>query len=355
MLEIDGSLGEGGGQILRSALALSILSGRAVRLYNIRAGRSKPGLQPQHLKAVDAAAAISRAQVEGAALGSTRITFQPGKLRPGRFKFDIGTAGSTALVLQTIFLPLSRAGSASSVILTGGTHVPWAPAFHDLNLHWLPLLRELGFDARLALDAAGFYPHGGGRITAHLRPAGDISPLELETRGELESLSGLAAVANLDLSIADRMRRQALRRLPAAPAARIKTLQLPGPNKGAFLLLQAGFRPAGGSGSGARFCYTSLGALGKPAERVADEAVDELEAFLASDGCVDRFLADQLLLPLALACGRSRFRTARVTPHLVTNAAVLEAFGLASVEIEGRPGEPGLVQVVPAKQDPPTQ
>ncbi len=348
MLEIDGSLGEEGGQILRSALTLSILSGQAVRLDNIRAGRPKPGLQAQHLKAVDAAAAISRAQVEGAALGSTRITFQPGEIRPGRYKFDIGTAGAATLVLQTIFLPLSRAGSASSVILSGGTHVPWAPTFHDLDLHWLPLLRELGFEARLSLDAAGFYPQGGGRITAHIRPAGTIRPLALESRGEPAGLSGLTAVANLELSIADRQRRQALRRLPPDPAPRIKTLQLPGPNKGTFLLLQAGYRPAAGSSSAARCCYTGLGALGKPAERVADEAVDALEAFLATDGCVDQYLADQLLLPLALSGGPSRFRTSQVTAHLTTNAAILEAFGLAAVRIEGQPGAPGLVRVEPA-------
>jgi RNA 3'-terminal phosphate cyclase (ATP) len=360
MLEIDGSQGEGGGQVLRSSLALSILTGQALRLVNIRARRSKPGLQAQHLKAVDAAAALSRAEVIGASMGSTRLDFHPGEIRPGRYKFEIGTAGSTSLVLQTIFLPLSRASSASTVMISGGTHVPWAPCFHYLDLHWLPILRRLGFDAHLSLDAAGFYPQGGGRVTATIRPAGPIQPLRLEERGELNSLGGISAVANLDLSIADRQRRQALRRLPTTPAPRIKTVQLPAPFKGTCLLLLAVFGGAleAGAGSGdptpqdgyAQCCYYGLGELGKPAERVADEAVEAYQEFLETPATIDQYLADQLLLPLALACGPSRFRTARVTSHLVTNASIVQAFLPAKIQIEGAAGEPGLVSIEPGAQ-----
>ena len=169
MIEIDGSLGEGGGQVLRSALSLSILTRQPFHIYNIRLGRKTPGLKAQHLKAVDAAAAISHAVVEGARLDSTSLTFSPGELRTGRYKFEIGTAGSTSLVLQTVFLPLSLSGSASSVMITGGTHVPWAPCYHYLEWQWLPVIHHLGFDLSLSLEQAGFYPQGGGRISATIR------------------------------------------------------------------------------------------------------------------------------------------------------------------------------------------
>ena len=175
MIQIDGSMGEGGGQVLRTALSLSVITGQPVTLTHIRQGRSKPGLMAQHLKAVDAAAAISRASVEGAALGSTQLRFEPGEIRSGRYRFEIGTAGSTLLVLQTIFTPLSLASSASSIIIYGGTHVSWSPSFHYVDLMWLPTLRRMGFDAQLKLDLAGFYPPGGGRISATIRPAAVVT------------------------------------------------------------------------------------------------------------------------------------------------------------------------------------
>ena len=340
MIEIDGSIGEGGGQVLRSALALSILTGQALRITNIRARRSKPGLMAQHLKAVDAAAAISKARVQGAALNSRQLVFEPTEIRSGRYKFDIQTAGATTLVLQTIFLPLSRASSASSVIITGGTHVPWSPSYHYLELNWLPLLIEMGFDAQISLDQAGFYPQGGGRISAVIRPAGIIQPLNLTRRGQLLRLQGISAVANLPLSIAERQKRQALRRLEKL-RPHIKTLQMPARFKGTLLLLFAEFESG-------RACFFGLGKLGKPAEQVADEAVDGLEAFLETDGTVDPYLADQLLLPLCLANGPSELRTSRVSEHLLTNAAILRAFLPVEIDIQAGLGEPGLVRVLPA-------
>ncbi len=344
MIEIDGSQGEGGGQVLRTSLALSILTRQAVHLYNIRAGRSKPGLQPQHLKSVEAAAAISAAQVRGAAHNSRELFFQPGEVHPGRYQFDIGTAGSTSLVLQTIYLPLSLAGGASHLTITGGTHVPHSPCFHYLEGQWLTFVRKIGLDIDLSMEAAGFYPRGGGRIQARIRPAQELAPLEATQRGDLQRLAGLSAVANLDPDIARRQKHQALRRLePRFREAKIKTLDLASPGKGTFLSLLAEF---GSPIPGPSQCfYFALGELGKRAERVADEAVDELEAFLSTDGAVDQYLADQLLLPLAFAPGVSHLRTSQVTQHLTTNAAIIQVFTPVPIQIEGEMGQAGIVTV----------
>jgi len=352
MIEIDGSMGEGGGQVLRSALSLSILTRQPFHIYNIRLGRKKPGLKAQHLKAVDAAAAISRAAVEGAWLDSTRLTFTPGELRTGRYKFDIGTAGSTSLVLQTVFLPLSSAGSASTVMITGGTHVPWAPCYHYLEWQWLPVMRHLGFDASLGLEEAGFYPQGGGRISATIRPVQAIRPLCLAERRAAPIIQGISAVANLDPDITERQKRQALRRLlPAHPQTRIKTLQLTARDKGTLLLLHASY-PAGQGELPAQGCYYALGERGKPAEQVANEALEALLGFIETDATLDHYLADQLLLPLAFASGPSTFRTARVSHHLLTNAQVIQIFTRAQVTADAEIGSPGTVRVIPAEVSP---
>ncbi len=348
MIQIDGSYGEGGGQVLRTSLALSIITGKPVHIENVRGQRANPGLYPQHLKAVDAAAAISHAHVEGADLRSTDLVFKPGELRTGRYRFEIGTAGSTSLVLQTIFLPLSLAKSASSVVITGGTHVIKAPCYHYLEGHWLPFMQMLGFDADLSMGEAGFYPQGGGRISATIRPANKITSFALDERGELVSIQGLSAVANLDSSIADRQKRQALRRLVNRyPNTKLKTSSLPSRFKGTLLMLTAAFQPPGADVYTA-CCYCGLGELHKPAERVADEAVEALEAFLVSDGVIDQFLADQILLPLIFAADESRFRTSCVTQHLLTNAWVISAFTDALIRIDGDTGSPGWVEIKPA-------
>lgn len=353
MIVIDGSQGEGGGQVLRSSLSLSILTGRPFRIEKIRAGRKNPGLMAQHLACVDAATAVSRAEVTGASPGSQTITFAPGEIRPGRYSFEIPTAGSACLVLQTIFYPLSMAGGASTVSIQGGTHVNWSPCYHYLALNWLPALEQAGFQAHLELLQAGFYPQGGGRIQASIHPAKSLAPLDLQQRGKLRRIRGLTMVANLPLSIADRQRRQALRRLEelrrdpnypelaALPAPRLQTLQLPARFKGTCLLLVAEF-------DGSRACFFGLGALGKPAERVADEALDPLLEFLSGPAALDRYLADQLLLPLSLANGRSSLTTQEITGHLLTNAKIVEAFLPARIQIEAWTGRTGRITIDPA-------
>jgi RNA 3'-phosphate cyclase len=340
VLEIDGAFGEGGGQVLRSALALSLLTQTPFRLINIRARRPQPGLRAQHLKAVEAAMEIGDAHVEGAALGSSEVVFAPRRIHHGDFRFDIGTAGSTSLVLQTVLVPLCRAGGASHLTITGGTHVPWSPCFDYLQLQWLPYIREIGLRAEARLDLAGFYPRGGGRIDAIVQPSAEWRPLQLRQRGTLRAIRGISAVAGLDVRIAERQRRQALTRLHGRPV-RIDVVNLPSRSPGTLLLLLAEFEHA-------QACYFALGARGKPAERVADEAVYALEQFLATDGAIDQYLADQLIVPLAFTGGVSEVRTSRVTRHLLTNCDVVKRFLAADIRIDGKLGQPGLVTLSPA-------
>ncbi len=347
MIHIDSANlagGEGGGQILRSALTLSLLTGHPLHITNIRARRPKPGLQPQHLAAVRAATAISQAEMAGAAIGSADLHFRPDRVRPGAYHFDIGTAGAATLVLQTLFLPLAHASASSTLAITGGTHVPWSPSFDYLDRVWLPTLRRLGYDARFQLDRAGFYPRGGGQIRAAISPAGRLAPLDLPERGRIRHLAGLSFVANLPASIAARQAAQAEKRLQDRfPSLKVETNLLPSPGQGTaiFLLAESEYSLAG---------FSALGARGKPAERVADEAVDDLRTYLATGAALDPYLADQLLLPLAFAPGPSRFQTAAVTSHLLTNAEIIQAFLPLTIGIEGKVGEPGWVTIHPPRQ-----
>ncbi|NIS81135.1 MAG: RNA 3'-terminal phosphate cyclase [Anaerolineales bacterium] len=342
LIEIDGSKGEGGGQILRSALALSLATGKPMRMHHIRARRPKPGLRPQHLKSVEAAAVVGQAEVDGAVIGSSEITFRPRQLQAGNFHFDIGTAGATGLVLQTIFLPLSLVDAPSAVTITGGTHVRWSPCFHYLHWHWMPFMRKIGYDADLYLDLAGFYPQGGGQLRAVIRPRGSTSSLRLKKRGEVLRVRGLSAISNLPLHIAKRQREQTLRRLRGFDySVQVDISELPSRTKGTLLILLV-------ECEGGQACYFGLGERGKPAERVADEAVNQLLAFQESDGVIDEYLADQLLLPLAVLTGASEFRTSKVTGHLVTNAEVIRAFTAAQIMIEGDQGDPGWVRIEPS-------
>ena len=340
MIEIDGSLGEGGGQILRSSLTLSILTRQPVHLFNIRIRRPKPGLASQHLHAVEAAVSISGGTVDGNSLGATQLTFIPNGVLPGHYRFAIGTAGSTSLVLQTIFLPLALSQTKSSITIKGGTHVPWSPSFPFLAYHWLPVLQEIGFKARVGLDQAGFYPQGQGQIQAEILPSGVLSPLHRVERGPLVRIRGISAVANLDLNIARRQKLQALRQLePICRDTKIETLELPASTKGTVLYLHAQFENS-------QAAFSALGALEKRAEAVADEAVGQLLEFLHSDGAMDPFLADQLLLPLVFTPGLSEIRTSKVTQHLLTNAAIIRSFLPAEITIEGELGQPATVRIL---------
>jgi RNA 3'-terminal phosphate cyclase (ATP) len=341
LITLDGSSGEGGGQILRSALSLSLLTGQPFRIVKIRANRDKPGLRPQHLKAVEAAAMLGNAQVTGGAIGSRDLTFRPGKIEPRDLKIDIGTAGATALVLHTLHLPLAlRAESPVRLSLTGGTYNESAPSFPFLEATWRAHMAALGMPVSVAMPAAGFYPQGGGTLEAWIEPA-TPQPLILEECGKLVKIRGMAETSRLQ-GVDRRMADQALARLADhGYEADIQTCQIPGIAPGASITLVAEFTNSPPA------AFVGLGKRGKPAEAVAEDAVDQLlEHLEASAGAVDFHSADQLLLPLAFAEGRSVFTVTRVTEHLRTNVETIQAFLDLPIRVEtfGR-GEGGRVVV----------
>jgi RNA 3'-terminal phosphate cyclase (ATP) len=339
LLEIDGSFGEGGGQILRTSLTLSLLTGRPFRLYNIRAGRLKPGLQPQHLMSVRAAATVGQAKLRGALRGSSDLTFEPGAVTAGAYRFDIGTAGSTSLVLHTLYLPLAlRGGAPSQLTLIGGTHVSTSPCFHFLDTTWRRYLELLGVRISLRMLRPGFYPRGGGLVEANIQPAERVAGLQLRERGPVR-LSGFSAVAGLPEDIARRQARRARFRLEQnSLKADIREEKWDGgPGTVLAVIVHTAPVPA---------FFFGLGARGKPAERVADEAVDQVLAYVrAAPAAVDAHSADQLLLPLALADGPSEYSVADVTRHLTTNIDIIRRFIERDIVCEGKEGNPGVVRI----------
>ena len=338
LLAIDGSFGEGGGQILRTSLTLSLLTGCSFRLFNIRAGRSKPGLQPQHLMSVRAAANIGQAKLRGASRGSSDLTFEPGTVTAGNHRFDIGTAGATSLVLQTIALPLAlRGGAPSHVTLIGGTHVSTSPCFHFLDTTWRHYLNLLRVRLSLRMVRPGFYPRGGGQVEADIQPCSQLAHLKFHERGPIQ-LTGFSAVAGLPEDIARRQARRARFRLEQNDLqANIREESWEG-GPGTVLGIVVNTTPA-------PILFFGLGARGKPAERVADEAVDQVLAYLLNPPAVDSHSADQLVLPLALADGPSEYTVAEVTPHLTTNIAVIRQFLEREIVCEGEEGGPGIVRI----------
>lgn len=342
LITLDGSEGEGGGQILRTALTLSLLTGKPFRMVKIRANRDRPGLRPQHLKAVEAAAMLGDADVIGGKLGSRDLTFRPGLYTPGDLHVDIGTAGSTALVLQTLHLAIAlRTEQAVRLTLTGGTFNQSAPSFPFLDSTWRAHCAALGATLGLAMPTCGFYPQGGGRLEAWIEPA-TLRPISLTDRGPLKRIKGVAGVAKLRSDIARRMCDQAEARLADyGLTAEFEQAEWSAPGPGTAISLTAVHA------HGIPATFVGLGERGKPAEAVADEAVDELLAFEQFDGgAVDPHSADQILVPLALAPGRSEYTVTDVTEHLRTNAATIRAFLDRSIEIiEPTLDQPGRVIV----------
>ncbi|MBW1985881.1 MAG: RNA 3'-phosphate cyclase [Deltaproteobacteria bacterium] len=337
MLVVDGSYGEGGGQILRTALSLAALRGQSVRIENIRARRPKPGLRPQHLTAVQALARITQAEIRGAEIGSTDLTFKPRGVIPGNYSFDVAertrSAGSVTLVAQALLAPLALAASPAVLTLKGGTHVPWSPPAHYLSLVFFPALQELGLSVRLELRKWGWYPRGGGEIRVHIQPAKAFQSAYWTTPPETAAFRGLSAAANLPEHVINRQRDRLTARL-GWPVP-IEPVQAPSPGPGSLVFLwgpQAGF--------------SALGARGKRAETVADEVADAFFKFQSRRAAVDCHLADQIVLYLGLAKDPSVIRTEEITSHLLTNIFVIEQFLGPKFNIDGQLGAPGLISTL---------
>ncbi len=341
MVHVDGSYGEGGGQVLRTALSLSALSGTPFQIDSIRAGRKKPGLMAQHLTSVRAAARACGALVDGDRFGSTSVRFEPQKLRAGHYCFDVaeerGSAGSVGLVCQTV-LPLLFFGQTDSVVeIIGGTHVPYSPPYHYVDSVLLPTLGKMGLDATMEIGSWGFYPKGGGRMRLMAKSSKGIRPLVVTERGRVRRLTGISAVANLPMSIADRQKKKLAYRLrEIEPEAAIQTIIASSTGPGTFLFLLAEFE-------GGLAGFSSLGARGKRAEEVADEVADQFLDHYQNGAVFDPHLADQLLLYCAFARGRSSYTTSDITNHLMTNKWVVEQFLPVTIEIDESRGE---VQVI---------
>lgn len=354
LLIIDGSHGEGGGQILRSAVKFSAMFRRPIQIERIRAGRKKPGLAAQHLTSIRAAAAICGASLEGDELGGQTLTFLPGhEVQAGHYEFDVaqartgGSAGAACLVMQTVLLPLAMAAGESRVVVHGGTHMAWSPPFDYLRDVWVPALALLGIKAEIALRNSGWFPIGKGcveaRIEGRKRPPAAI---DLTERGNLVEITGRAIAANLPAHIPQRMADRATALLgELGVPVRIEPVRLNAACAGAGIFLTARYE-AVSSG------FNSLGERGKSSETVAEEAVETLLRHHRSGAALDEHLGDQVLAPLAVADGISRYSVEKVSLHLETNGWLIEQFGLASVEIEQWEGGGGLVTVIPSKHSP---
>ncbi|MEM7813822.1 MAG: RNA 3'-terminal phosphate cyclase [Candidatus Aenigmatarchaeota archaeon] len=341
IIEIDGSCLEAGGQIVRTAVGLSALTGKRCHIFNIRAGRPKPGLMAQHLTSVQAVAQICNARVEGASLWSKELTFVPGKIKSGEFSFDTGTAGAVSLVLQSLLVPATAAPGDIAFDVKGGTDVAWSPSmayFSEILCYWL---RKIGIEIKLEILKYGFYPAGGGRARVAISAARP-SPLVALERGNPLAIRAISVAS-------ERLRRTnvAERQLAGCKAALSGATHLkveeelhyvPTLSPGCSMHLFAGF-------ANCRLGASSIGARGKPAEQVGREAAELLLRQISSGACVDRWAADQLLPFLAIAAerGPSKISVAEITNHCLTNIWVIEKFLPVKFEIEGEKGKAGVI------------
>lgn len=318
MLTIDGSQGEGGGQIVRSSIALAMVTGTPVRIENVRAGRRKPGLMRQHLTALRAAATICGAEVQGDDIGSTAVSFAPGTLKAGEYSFAVGTAGSATLVLQTILPALLTADGPSEVTIEGGTHNPFAPPFDFLEKSFMPLVNKMGPTVEVELVRPGFYPAGGGQFITRITPSKRLNPIELNNRGVLKSHIAKAVIANLPGDIAKRELKKVKSKLGwADDELQIRDAKgSRGP--GNILTLEVEHEHV-------TEVFTGFGEVGRPAEAVANQAIQQFQRYLKSDAVAGEYLTDQLMLPLAIAGGGS-FTSTGLSRHATTHLDLIGRF-----------------------------
>jgi len=342
MIEIDGSFGEGGGQVLRTSLGLSCLLNKTFHIFNIRKKRKKPGLMPQHLMGIQALKLISHAKVQGDTIGSTELFFEPVEVKPGYYSFDIGTAGSTSLLLQAILPPLIFTQGKSTLSLKGGTHVPWSPPFDYLKEVFFSMLSRLGIKVKAGIESYGFYPKGGGKVNVEITQANrdTMKGINLLERGAIKRLRGLSGVGNLPLSIAERQKEAALTILVSQGIdAEIETISVPTPGQGTFIFLKV-------ETDNCIAGFSSLGERGKKAELVGGEGAKHFLDYYSTFACLDHHMADQIVLYLAIAKGESSFTTSMITNHLLTNLWAIEKFLGTKYVVEGELGKPGRIKIM---------
>jgi RNA 3'-terminal phosphate cyclase (ATP) len=318
MITIDGSFGEGGGQILRTSLAMSLVTGKPFCLENIRAKREKPGLLRQHLTAVNAAVEVGKATVAGNSIGSLKLTFEPTTVKAGSYHYAIGTAGSATLVLQTILPALLTADGASELVLEGGTHNPYAPPFDFLAKTFLPIINRMGPRVTAKLERHGFYPAGGGKFTVSIEPAKKLSRVDLMERGEILKHEAIGIVSQLPRKIAETELAVLQAKLSWGPECfRVEEVSNPrGPGNILIVIIES---------EHVTKVFTGFGERGVPADRVAFSTVEQVHEYLSAGVPVGRHLADQLMIPMALA-GGGKFRTLPPTRHSTTNIEILKKF-----------------------------
>lgn len=333
MININGSIGEGGGQILRTALSLSMATAKPFRMVRIRAKRSMTGLRRQHVTAVNAAAKVCNARLTGNTLGSQELVFIPGPVVPGQYAFSVGTAGSTALVLQTLLPPLLIADKPSFLSLGGGTHNPHAPPFDFLEKAFLPLIRRMGSEVQARLVRYGFFPVGAGQIDVTITPIPALRPLHLPDRGPILGRHAKAIIANLPIHIARRELRVVQEHLnwPDSCFDLQVAHDVKGHGNALIIEIQSGQITE---------VFTGIGRRGLRAEQLAANTVDQAKQYLNADVPVGKFLADQLLLPLALA-GSGSFKTLPLSPHTTTNIQALRQF--LDIQVNTSPAGPDTV------------
>jgi RNA 3'-terminal phosphate cyclase (ATP) len=351
---IDGSHGEGGGQIVRTSLCLSAITGRELEVEHVRAGRPKPGLAAQHVTAVLSIAKLCDAVVTGATLGSQSLSFRPRKKpQSGDYVFDVaearegGSAGAASLVLQTVVPAALFADGSCHFRILGGTHVSWSPPFDFLAHAWRPFLARMGVALDIALGAYGFFPLGQGEIVASLQGQGSsagatLKPIKVIDRGQLRTIRGRALAANLPAHIPQRMADRASALLARhAERVLVEPQRIRAASPGAAIFLTAEFDEL-------TCCFSAFGRRGKPSEAVAEEVAEMLLRHLAGRAALDVHLADQVLLPLSLARGRSLFSCLSVTRHMESNAWVIRQFGVADIGFERGDSGRTIVTVEPA-------
>ncbi len=344
MIEVDGSFGEGGGQILRTALALAAVLGRETRIFNIRAGRSEPGLRAQHLTGVKAVAEICSASMRGLEIGSSEFTFKPGKPRAGRFRFDVGTAGSITLVLQTLMPLLAFLSREVDLEVVGGTDVKWSPPIDYVRFVTLALLEKIGYHGNLRVDRRGHYPRGGGLVKFHAMPSPSLLSITGREIGEVSRIIGVSHSVRLPRHVAERQAASA-RNLITRSGLPDPQVDLDVSEDGMDLGAGSGIVLCAITSAGGFLGADSLGERGRPAEEVGLSAGKRLVEEVESGMFLDRQMGDMIVPYIALAEGVSDLSVSRITQHTVTNVKVAELLAGVRFDEVGEVGGPGRLRV----------